>query len=457
MKRFITFLVMLVLATTSYFYFFRKTEENVKISVTNPIRGDLVSKITVNGRIKYDELGAVKNSILFRNLSPEKQILVKEGDKVKKGQELIRAYDVLLATAREEYTQIIGNIALKELEREYVNLEKELIQKEIEIEKKNAQKELENFDIKKERLDLEVSKIENEIFDLKNVLNSVILSEKYGLEAKNKVQYTKKKLENLENEKNLKLREKKNLDQTYTTLKMQLEKINSKETERNKYIHNKIMDNEETLKLLNLKKEIKEKDISIKNAPYASPIDGIIVAMAKSQIQGEDVLYIEIADMSTVFAGLEIPDYKMAGIEVGKEVNILYKSKEESSFKGKIKRISPIAKKRDRESDSTIEVEVDLENFDFSLKPGYEIEGTIIVSEKKNILKVPIYVIMEEKGKSFVYLVDDQNRVTKKFIKIGLRSDTELEVEGLFEKDKIIKANMYRLSDGLKVQIEELK
>lgn len=457
MKKVLSFLVMLILVAFSYFYFSKKREEIFKVSVTRPVRGELISKITVNGKIKYDELAAVKNSILFSTLSAEKQILVKEGDIVKKGQELIKAYDIMLATAKEEYAQISGNIALKKLEKEYINLEKELIKKDIEIEKKNCEKELEDYELKKELLNLEVSKIDNEIFNLKNSLNSAMLSEKYGLETKNKIQYTKKKLENLENEKRLKLKEEKILEQTYTSLKMKLEKLESKELERNKYIDNKIIDNEENLKILTLKKEIKEREINIKNSPYSSPIDGIIVAMSKSQIQGEDVLYMEIADMSTIFVSLEIPDYKMSGVEVGKEVSILYSSKEETGFKGKVKRISPVARKKDRDSDSIIEVEVELENFNSSLKPGYEIEASIVVSEKKNIVKIPIYVVIEEKGKNFVYILDNQNKVVKKFIKLGLRSNTELEVEGISENDQIIKTNMYKLSEGIKVQIEEQK
>lgn len=66
-------------------------------------------------------------------------------------------------------------------------------------------------------------------------------------------------------------------------------------------------------------------------------------------------------------------------------------------------------------------------------------QNTIIVNEVKNVLIIPTVTIDKENGKSFVSILNNNNKEERKEIKVGISDSMNTEViSGLNENEKVI-------------------
>ncbi|MCH5139094.1 efflux RND transporter periplasmic adaptor subunit, partial [Clostridiaceae bacterium UIB06] len=92
-----------------------------------------------------------------------------------------------------------------------------------------------------------------------------------------------------------------------------------------------------------------------------------------------------------------------------------------------------------------------LDNPDEGIKAGFEVDAEIVLDEKKSVLAIGFDTIKDEKaaGKKYVYLVNKDNKVSKRYIKTGLDAEYDVEViDGLKEGDKCIINPPQNLKEG---------
>jgi multidrug efflux pump subunit AcrA (membrane-fusion protein) len=66
-------------------------------------------------------------------------------------------------------------------------------------------------------------------------------------------------------------------------------------------------------------------------------------------------------------------------------------------------------------------------------------DATILLSESKDTLIVPIDAIIEQDDKKFVIVKNTDNSLTKKEVVTGIENDTDIEIkEGIDQNDQII-------------------
>jgi RND family efflux transporter MFP subunit len=103
----------------------------------------------------------------------------------------------------------------------------------------------------------------------------------------------------------------------------------------------------------------------------------------------------------------------------------------------------------------TMEVEVDLPNADLSIIPGTYASVILPVNVKPHTLAVPVQSVSRGKSDT-VWLVDKEDRLQEKSIKIGLETPENLEVlEGLHEGDWVMVGNRASLKPGQKVTLKK--
>jgi RND family efflux transporter MFP subunit len=87
----------------------------------------------------------------------------------------------------------------------------------------------------------------------------------------------------------------------------------------------------------------------------------------------------------------------------------------------------------------TVKVEVDPSQADVEIKPGMTAEVHIEIGDYPDLVKLPAETVFEEDGKSYVYVVTDEQgkkKKTKTEVTIGHRTDREVEVtSGVAEGD----------------------
>ena len=104
-------------------------------------------------------------------------------------------------------------------------------------------------------------------------------------------------------------------------------------------------------------------------------------------------------------------------------------------------------------STGTVAVRAVFENPDNLLLPGQFVSVTVQIGRPQMLPNVPQSAIMRDDQGPYVYLVDKDNRVQKRPIKTGIRTDTGYAVEsGLQEGETVIVDGIQKARPGIVVQ-----
>ena len=97
-----------------------------------------------------------------------------------------------------------------------------------------------------------------------------------------------------------------------------------------------------------------------------------------------------------------------------------------------------------------------LEKRPANLGVGFRLEGRFIVASKEEALLVPRYSVLQAPDNSYFIFRIDGRRIRKQPVKVGLRSDLDVEiVDGLKEGDLVVAAPDSSMTDGQRVSAEE--
>lgn len=376
-----------------------------RVETTSIKKEDIESHIQGTGKIfsmdKRDIVSDVEEKI--------EKMFVKKGDKVEKGQVLVKLEEVNIQYKIKDakLRMSMEEESLKQLQREG-NTELEINLSNAKIRYEDANKTYErNKDLYEEgaisKMDFE--KAEN---DMNEIYNDYILAEE------------KLKKSNYENE---------------------------------------IILQKQKLQLAKLDLEKLEKDLM--KYTIKSPITGTIVDtnISESGIIESHVTLMSIQDVNHLEIIVDMNEYDASKIELGDFVKITGDSFEKRKYEGKVKYVGSIAKQIDGSQgrESVVEIKVDIENNDEFLKPGFSAKLDILTEKKDNVLTVPYEAVFTQKnGEKIIFTVKD-GIVKKHKIETGIESDFSLEVIGdIKEGEKVILNPREDIKDGDQVMIDKV-
>ncbi len=138
-----------------------------------------------------------------------------------------------------------------------------------------------------------------------------------------------------------------------------------------------------------------------------------------------------ISDLSSLVFTISIDELDISQIEVGQKVSITADALEGQNFTGVVDNISIVGTSSNGVTSYPVKVLID-NSEESDLIPGMNVDATIVVESKENVLRVPTTAV--NRGNT-VTLSDG----TKAEVKIGLSDGTYVEIiEGLNEGDEII-------------------
>ena len=187
-----------------------------------------------------------------------------------------------------------------------------------------------------------------------------------------------------------------------------------------------------------------------------SPISGTVMpcesrgwneeaAMAKSGQRisgvydsGNPTCLMRIGDMSKMVVVLKVSEMEVMKLRKGMTVKITADAVSGAELSGTIDTIAPVAEKDNRSGVKTFRVEAGILRPLAAMRPGMTARIEAVMSERRNILKMPISGLFEEKGRRFAYLYVPGTASQKVDVTIGLRNEMDVEVlSGLKEGDQI--------------------
>ncbi|MBU2461679.1 efflux RND transporter periplasmic adaptor subunit, partial [bacterium] len=198
----------------------------------------------------------------------------------------------------------------------------------------------------------------------------------------------------------------------------------------------------------------------LKEAEITSPIAGIVIKVnaKKGDItkKEETEARFKIAEMSNLFAELEISEHDIGRVKIGQKVGLKITSTKKS-LTGQIIEISQETKKSqgDRgEEKTSIVVKCKIDTKGVRLRLGAGLEAEIEVSSLENVLLAPLEAILEAEGGKVVYVVKDKKASARKVV-IGIWGEREAEVKkGLKEGEEVITVGALDITEGARVKVK---
>lgn len=171
----------------------------------------------------------------------------------------------------------------------------------------------------------------------------------------------------------------------------------------------------------------------------------LIAAGTSSSTQSMPV--VRLAQISVLRLVLQIPESVAPQIHVGGSIKVHVQALNQD-YEGKVSRFADSLDQQTR----TMETEVDFQNSDGRLIPGMFCEAYFLHDKKKDVLVIPMEAVNRNGGQASVFVVDSQNVVSLRPVKLGQESSSQVEVlSGLSEGERVIVGNLGEFTPGQKV------
>lgn len=179
---------------------------------------------------------------------------------------------------------------------------------------------------------------------------------------------------------------------------------------------------------------------------YATFGDGEIrrkITVGMTPLEGMDLLY--LPNVSSMLVDIQVSEVDLEKLKIGLPAEVRVDAYPEVVFKGEIKYIADLAKRKlnfmtGKASGAKIfEVTLHVHDRDLRLKPGLTATLDIILNEYANALYIPVDgIFFDGEGKTFVY-AKTPGKITARPISIGESNDRFVIIkEGLQEGDEIL-------------------
>jgi RND family efflux transporter MFP subunit len=187
-------------------------------------------------------------------------------------------------------------------------------------------------------------------------------------------------------------------------------------------------------------------------APFAGVITvryadtGSLIA-AGTSTSTQSMPVVRLAQISVLRLVLQIPESVASQIHVGGSIKVHVQALNQD-YEGKVSRFADSLDQQTR----TMETELDFQNADGKLIPGMFCETFFVHDKKQNVLTIPIEAVNRNGDEASVLVVDAQNVVRGRPVKLGQEGAAHVEVlSGLSEGERVIDGNLGGFSPGQKV------
>jgi Cu(I)/Ag(I) efflux system membrane fusion protein len=173
------------------------------------------------------------------------------------------------------------------------------------------------------------------------------------------------------------------------------------------------------------------------NIQWSSPRDGIVLqrnAIDGMRAQPGDILF-RIADVSLVWAIVDVAERDLGGIAVGQSVTVRARSYPGRDFGGRISVIYPQLNKETR----TARLRIELANADSALLPDMYVDAAIDTGNPAPVLSVAESAVLDTGSRQAVLVDKGQGRFEPREVKLGRRGGGYIEIrDGLTEGDAVV-------------------
>ena len=189
---------------------------------------------------------------------------------------------------------------------------------------------------------------------------------------------------------------------------------------------------------------------NLKTRKIIAPFDGIIGKRDFSDdiLVSKSSILLNLEDTTIIFSDVEIPEVYAPFIRNGLPVDVIFSGYKNKIYLGVVDSTSSRINSKTR----SLSTRIKINNEKFELLPGALLEITIKYNER-NTLSVPDTSIVTEGSRSYVFIVDEDNKAIKTEVKTGKRYLGNLEIlSGLSLDDKIVAEGLKKVRPNSKIK-----
>ena len=189
---------------------------------------------------------------------------------------------------------------------------------------------------------------------------------------------------------------------------------------------------------------------NLKTRKIIAPFDGIIGKRDFSDdiLVSKSSILLNLEDTTIIFSDVEIPEVYAPFIRDGLPVDVIFSGYKNKIYLGIVDSTSSRINSKTR----SLSTRIKINNEKFELLPGALLEITIKYNER-NTLSVPDTSIVTEGSRSYVFIVDENNKAIKTEVKTGKRYLGNLEIlSGLSLDDKIVAEGLKKVRPNSKIK-----
>jgi len=186
---------------------------------------------------------------------------------------------------------------------------------------------------------------------------------------------------------------------------------------------------------------------TIVRAPFAGRIG--LRRVSLGSLVGPNTIITTLDDTVTIKVDFDVPEVYLSRLSPGLTVRARSAAWPDHEFTGVVAsvdtRVDPLSR--------TVRVRSVMPNEDGRLRPGMFLTVTLL-KESVEALLVPERALIPERSTQYVFVVDDNQRVERREVKIGRRRPGEVEIlDGLVAGERVIVDGTQKARDGQTVRI----
>lgn len=178
-------------------------------------------------------------------------------------------------------------------------------------------------------------------------------------------------------------------------------------------------------------------------------------------VQAEQIL-LEIGSLDRMTVKMRVDELDIGKVAVGQAVSVRSTAHPQTWFDGTVKRVAAQTSQGEGAPGAYFEVHGEVENQGGRLRAGMNAENQITTDRRSGVLVVGLESVREEGEKVAVLVVSDF-KVQVRPVKLGLRTQTQVEVlEGLSPGDQVVVSpftlvNSLKEGDSVRTELTELE
>ncbi|MFN7982233.1 MAG: efflux RND transporter periplasmic adaptor subunit [Vicinamibacterales bacterium] len=191
-----------------------------------------------------------------------------------------------------------------------------------------------------------------------------------------------------------------------------------------------------------------ELNINLANTVITSPVTGFVGRRLLDPggwvTPNANAGFISVVDITSVRLVANIIEKDLRRITSGMKANVSVDAYPGETFEGRIAQVAPVLDPATR----TAQIEIEVPNREFRLKPGMYAKVSFVVERRANTLVVPANAVVDLNGKKGVFL-PQENTARFKPVSLGMTHPDLVEVtEGLDEGARVVSTGAAALREG---------